>query len=155
MRADTRLQPCAIMANQEHVREMISGRLDPEYLRQKEAAGWRVAAVEWVRENETPSPDTPARQEIPYGMRIAADCLHLEEDASEVQAMMLMLELIIQETRMPQVAAELNRRGFRTRNGAEWSPVAVFNLLPRLIEMGPRIFSSDEWIERRPRVANA
>jgi hypothetical protein len=50
------------------------------------------------------------------------------------------------------VAEELNRRGFRTRAGGDWSPVAVFNLLPRLIEVGPRIFSSEEWIVRRPKL---
>jgi hypothetical protein len=28
----------------------------------------------------------------------------------------------------------------------------VFELLPRLIEAGPRIFTSEEWIERRKRL---
>ena len=143
------------MANEERLRETIAGRLDPDYLRQREAAGWRLAAVEWVRERETPQPAPAPREEVPYGMRVGPDCAHLEEDASETQAMLLMLEMIVQEIRLPQVAAELNRRGFRTRSGGDWNPVAVFNLLPRLIEVGPRIFSSAEWIERRPRVVSA
>jgi recombinase len=143
------------MANQERLREMISGPLDPDYLRQREAAGWRVAAVEWVRENSTATAAPRAIEEVPYGMRVGPDCIHLEEDSTETQAMLLMLEMIVQEIRLPQVAEELNRKGFRTRAGSEWSPVAVFNLLPRLIELGPRIFSSEEWIERRPRVVSA
>jgi hypothetical protein len=27
--------------------------------------------------------------------------------------------------------------------------VAIFNLLPRLVELTPRIFRSEEWVERR------
>ena len=143
------------MANQESLREIVSGPLDADYLRRREAAGWRVAAVEWVRDSGAAPDKTKACEEVPYGLRVGPDCVHLEEDASELQAMLLMLELIVQEIRLPQVAEELNRRGFRTRAGSEWNPVAVFNLLPRLIEVGPRIFSSEEWILRRPRLMNA
>jgi hypothetical protein len=143
------------MANQERLREMISGPLDPDYLRQREAAGWRVAAVEWVRDNGAAPDKAPPREDVPYGLRVGPDCVHLEEDSGEIQAIMLMLELIVQEMRLPQVAAELNRRGFRTRAGSDWSPVAVFNLLPRLIEIGPRVFTSEEWVQRRPRVVSA
>jgi hypothetical protein len=31
--------------------------------------------------------------------------------------------------------------------------VAVFNMMPRLIEVGPRIFSSVEWEKRRVKIA--
>ncbi|MGH9661933.1 MAG: hypothetical protein ACRD96_25520, partial [Bryobacteraceae bacterium] len=51
-----------------------------------------------------------------------------------------------------RVAAELNRLGYRTRDGGEWRPEHVFNLLPRLIDAGPRVFSSAEWVERRKRM---
>jgi hypothetical protein len=30
-----------------------------------------------------------------------------------------------------------------------WTPVSVFQMLPRLIEVGPSIFHSAEWEERR------
>src|SRR5690242_15883802 len=105
------------MANEERLREVISGPLDPGYLRQREAAGWRVAAVEWVREGDR-APGDLSREDVPYGMRVSPDCVHLEEDSDEKQAMLLMLELIVQEMRLPQVAEELNRQGFRTRAGA-------------------------------------
>jgi len=143
------------MANQERVRAVFAAPPDPAYLRQREAAGWRMAAVEWVRETEAVEEVPLPREDPPYGLRVAPDCLHLEENPAEKEAMMLMLEMIIQEIRLPQVAAELNQRGFRTRLGTPWSPVAIFNLLPRLIEIGPRIFSSREWIVRRPRLSHA
>ena len=142
------------MAGQERIREAFASPPDPEYLRQRQAAGWRMAAVEWVRETEG-GETTALQEDLPYGLRVAGDCLHLEEDPVEKQALLLMLEMIIQDIRLPQVAAELNQRGFRTRMGKEWSPGAVFNLMPRLIEVGPRVFSSEEWIERRPRLMNA
>ena len=56
---------------------------------------------------------------------------------------------------LPQVAEELNRRGFRTRTGGKWSPVSVFQMLPRLIEIGPRLFSTEEWHQRRERIFRA
>ena len=63
-----------------------------------------------------------------------------------------MMELIIQDISLTKVAEELTRKGYRTRKGAEWGPVAVFNMLPRLIELTPRIFATQEWVERRKRL---
>jgi hypothetical protein len=70
-----------------------------------------------------------------------------------MQFLLSMMELIIQDISLSKVAEELNRKGFRTRRGAEWGPVAVFNMLPRLIELTPRIFASEEWVERRKRLS--
>jgi hypothetical protein len=41
------------------------------------------------------------------------------------------MELVVQEGSYARIADEINRRGFRTRQGAEWSPVSVFEMLPR------------------------
>jgi hypothetical protein len=79
---------------------------------------------------------------------VAPDCTHLEENASEKQALILMMDLIVQDCPLSQVAEELNRKGFRTRSGANWTPGSIFDMLPRLIEVGPRIFSSSEWTAR-------
>ena len=73
----------------------------------------------------------------------------LEENPDEHQVLLLTMELIVQDQRLSQVAEELNKRGFRTRAGFAWNPASVFELLPRLIEAGPRIFTSAEWLERR------
>jgi hypothetical protein len=50
------------------------------------------------------------------------------------------------------VAAELNRRGHTTREGKPWTPSALFILLPRMIQVGPRVFSSEEWSRRKQRL---
>jgi hypothetical protein len=140
------------MAKQERIRESVEGTLDPEYVKQRERAGWRLIAVEWQRETEeaavTPAPE-PRVEEPPFGVRVAGDCDHLEENPAEMQFLLTMMELIIQDISIVKVAEELNRKGYRTRKGTEWGPVAVFNMLPRLIELTPRIFATEEWIERR------
>jgi hypothetical protein len=59
------------------------------------------------------------------------------------------MEFLVQDHPLSKVARELTEMGFQTRDGSPWSPVAVFNMLPRLIEVGPTIFSSNEWEERR------
>lgn len=89
------------------------------------------------------------REEIPYGLKISTDCRHLEENADEVRALMLMMEGIVADHRLSMIADDLNQRGFRTRDGELWSQVAVFHMLPRLIDFGPRMFAKDEWRERR------
>lgn len=141
------------MARVERIRESIAGSVDAEHFRQKAEAGWKLVAMEWQREipGEEAEPETLI-QEIPYGLRVAGDCLHLEEEPDEKNALVTMMELIVREDPFFVVAKELNERGFRTRKGEPWTPVLVFNMLPRLIEVGPRIFSSDEWEERKKKL---
>ena len=141
------------MAKIERIREVVTGSVDLEYMRQKTEAGWKLVAMEWRREIEG---EEAAQQvmveEIPYGLRVASDCSRLEEDPAERTVLMQMMELIVQDYSVTLTAAELNKRGLRTREGGPWTPVSVFNMLPRLIEVGPRIFSSDEWEQRRERL---
>lgn len=133
------------MSKLQRVREVSSGPLSQEYVDRKAKEGWRLSAVEWEREVEEPA---ALSEEVPYGMRISDDCHHLEENASEKQALVLMMDLIVQDAPLSLVAEELNRKGFLTRNGANWTPGSVFDMLPRLIQVGPRIFSSTEWTAR-------
>jgi hypothetical protein len=141
------------MAKLERVRESVEGSLDPEYLKQREKAGWRLVGVEWERETEISADERETRlEDPPYGVRVGGDCDHLEENPQEMQFLLSMMELIIQDISLTKVAEELTRKGYRTRKGTEWGPVAVFNMLPRLIELTPRIFASEEWIERRKRL---
>ena len=44
------------MAKLERIRESLEGSLDPEYLKQREKAGWRLVGVEWEREAEARLP---------------------------------------------------------------------------------------------------
>ena len=143
------------MAKTERVREIISGPLNPDYLSQKTAAGWRLAAAIWERPVEGAAPTgRPAVEEVPYGLKISDDCCQLEEDLKEREALVVMLELIVQDKPLSQVAEELNQRGLRTRHQTKWTPGSVFDMLPRLIEVGPRIFTSEEWVVRRGRLMN-
>ena len=141
------------MAKLERIRESLEGNLDPEYLRQRQQQGWRLVGVEWERETETDaSHDAMKIEDAPFGTRVSGDCEHLEENPPEMQFLLSMMELIIQDISLTKVAEELNKKGFLTRKGTEWGPVAVFNMLPRLIELTPKIFASQEWVERRKRL---
>lgn len=138
------------MAKTERVRETLSTPLTPEYLHEKAEEGWRAVAVEWERgAGRNTSANGLPTEEIPYGLRIADDCHHLQEDPDEVAALTLMLEQIVADKPCSTVASELNRRGFRRRGGQKWTQVSVFNMLPRLIEVAPRIYSSEEWAEKK------
>jgi hypothetical protein len=142
----------------ERIREIVSAPPSREYLKERAEAGWKLVAVEWERE-VLPHPEEPQRserkEEVPFGLQVSDDCLHLQENSSEKQVLMLVTEMIVQERPVVQIAEELNRKGFRTRGGANWSPGSVFNLLPRLIEAGPDMFSSEEWVERRQHLFQA
>ncbi len=141
------------MPKVERVREVLRDSLREEYVKQRADAGWRLVALEWEREVEGEAGEPPELiEDVPYGLRVAADCSHLEEDPAEKQALLLMMDLIVQDRPLSQVADGLNRAAFRTRQGTPWSPVSVFNMLPRLIEVGPRIFSSEDWMARRERL---
>jgi len=116
-------------------------------IQRRAADGWRLKALVWEREiGASGKPDIVG--EIPYGLQISGDCQHLVENPAEQQVLLLAMDLIVQDQKLSQVADALNARGFRTRDGAKWTPPALFKLLPRLVDAGPAIFISDEWIAR-------
>src|SRR5215470_20122370 len=110
------------MARIERIREAMTGPVDAEHMRQKTDAGWRLVALEWQREipGEEPESETLI-QEIPYGLRVAGDCFHLEEDPDEKNALLMMMELLVREDPFSKIAGDLNERGFRTRTGSKWT----------------------------------
>src|SRR5579864_8731193 len=101
------------MGRIERIRESVSAPVDAEHIREKAASGWRLVALEWQREiqGEEAEPETVI-QEIPYGLRVSHDCLHLEDDPDEKSALLMMMELIIRDDPFSQVAGELNEHGF-------------------------------------------
>jgi hypothetical protein len=137
------------MSKSERVREHIEGIPPEQYFQVRQSAGWKLVAVEWERESSEPH---VAEEEVPYGLKVAADCVHLQYEPREMAVLMLLMELIIQEFGFPRIAAELNQQGYRLRSGSPWNEVAVFNLLPRLIEVGPHMFSTAEWALRREKL---
>ena len=143
------------MAYFERVRDVVSGPFSPEIMAQRTAAGWQLVSIEWRR--ELPDQEAPTegrfREEIPYGLRISADCMRLEVHPRENETLILMMELLGQDFSYSSIVSDLNEKGFRMRDGKPWNRVAVFNMMPRLIEVGPRLFSSDEWRKREKRLS--
>ena len=78
----------------------------------------------------------------------------LEIDPLENRTLMLMMELLVQDLAYSSVVSDLNERGLRMQDGRPWNRVAVFNMTPRLIEVGPRLFSTDEWHRLRQRFSS-
>jgi hypothetical protein len=136
----------------ERIRESISGPLNQAELQTRQAEGWKLVAVEWERERSDVEAAPQPEAEVPFGLKVSGDCAHLEEDSNEREVLVAMMELTIQDGPYSSIAEELNRRGFRTREGVRWTPVSVFQMLPRLIEVGPKIFQTEEWQRRRERM---
>lgn len=140
------------MAYFERMRDVVSEPFSPEIIRQRTAAGWRMVAIEWRRElpdAEAPAPSA-SDEDVPYGLRVSADCSRLEEDPVEHQVLMLMMEMLADDRSYAEIVTALNASAFRMRDGRPWNRVAVFQMVPRLIEVGPRFFSSREWAEAHP-----
>jgi hypothetical protein len=144
-----------LMAHTERVHELRSEVPSAEELNARRVEGWRLAAVVWERDvREAEQAGRHVYEVVPFGLRVADDCMHLVEDPHEREVILAALELIVQDYPLSKVAAELNRRGYRTREHSLWNAATVFELLPRLIDTGPRVFSSAEWAERRQRLFN-
>jgi hypothetical protein len=109
-----------------------------------------MVSIEWRRElPDSEAPTEVGAEEIPFGLRISDDCKRLEVDPAENKVLLLMMDLLAQDFSYSSIVSDLNEKGYRTRAGKPWTRVAVFNMMPRLIEVGPRIFNSDEWEQRR------
>jgi hypothetical protein len=143
------------MARFERVREAVQSPLHLDYFTKRAEGGWRLVATEWEREIPGEEQQAARRLEpVPYGLRVAEDCMHLEEHPLEMQILSVMMELIVRDFTLTRIAAELNRREFRTREGAEWSALSVFRTLPRVIEVAPQVHSSEDWAERRKQLSH-
>lgn len=137
----------------ERLREPVTAPPSAEFIRQKAEEGWVLTALEWERESDTGNIDAGRlKEEIPFGLRVAEDCAHLEENPVEKEVLVLMLEMIVADQPLSEIASGLNREGYLTRQETEWTQSAVFYMLPRLIEAAPQIFSSESWRERRSEV---
>lgn len=141
------------MRKTERVRQVVSGPLQPDDIRQQAEKGWKLVAVEWEREVETAEDQLPA--EVPFGLRIEPETQRLETNPAEREILFQIMELIIQEGSYARIAEEVNRRGYRTRKGEKWTSVSIFEMIPRLIEVGPHVLRSQDWQKRRQHLAGA
>jgi hypothetical protein len=138
----------------DRMRERVTILPTSVYLSKMHDAGWSLVALEWEREvevsGEPPKQEAPVgSEEIPFGLRISADCRHLEDDPLEIQTLKFLAEMIVQDVSFTSMADALNVREYRTRDGRPWSAAAVFKLTPRIIEIAPRILSGTEWESRK------
>src|SRR3954447_21673810 len=151
------------MARKERVRESLNALPTLENLVQRVEQGWKLVAIEWERDAvsapaPTPMPGSQVAvneevvEAIPFGLRVADDCSGLVESPSEKQIVITALDMIVDDRPLSQVADELNRRGYKMRDGQPWTPTALFVLLPRMIEIGPKLFSSGDWTTRKQRL---
>ena len=133
----------------ERRREVLEDGLSLDAVERRQREGWRPVAIEWEREMLGKPELLRQREEIPYGAQVSADGLNLEESPQEMKVLKAMMDLMVRDRSFSQIARHLNKCGFRTRRGAEWTQVAVFQMLPRVIELGPRVFRSKEWVRRK------
>ena len=142
------------MAQKERIREALSGLPTLEHLLERVEAGWKLVAIEWEREAAGAPLATHefAVEEIPYGLRVSDDGAALVASEAERQIVITALDMIVEDCPLSRVADELNRRGHTTREGTPWTPSALFTLLPRMIQVGPKVFRSEEWVTRKQRL---
>lgn len=130
-------------------REVQHGPFDLDSIAQRQSAGWTIRSIEWVRPGA--SSRVLAGAEIPYGLRPVEGSLgkELEDDPAEIEVLMEALRGITRDVPLSQIAERLNERFSYQRNGRRWDQVALFELLPRLIEVGPDLLSSEQWAKFR------
>lgn len=135
------------MARTERWHERVSDLPTAEELRERARQGWKIAAIEWQREAPAAAEGGEIRrEETPYGLLTPAGDTELTPSPREEEELRLILRMVIDDRNtLATVAAELNRRGFRTRHGRSWSQRAVFDMLPRLVEVAPRFFGRPDW----------
>jgi Recombinase len=139
------------MAKKERIREALTGLPTREYLMRRIELGWRPSAIEWERDIVEEGAE-PWTEEIPYGLQVSDDCTGLVENPAEREVITLAIDLIVQDHPLSRVAAELNQKGYQTRRGHNWTPNDLFTLLPRMIQVGPKLFTSEQWTTRRQRL---
>ncbi len=137
------------MPQTERVREFPLDPPSAAYFRGKIEQGWRLVSMDWERiVPDRKTSEASATEPIPFGLEIGADCQHLKENSYEKHVLIAMMDLIVKDRPLSEVAAELNRLGYRNRAGTDWTPGQLFDLLPRLIDVGPRILTNEEFIAR-------
>jgi hypothetical protein len=141
------------MPKKERIRESLEGLPTLEYLMNRVELGWRPTAIEWERDILPAGADPDQwSEEVPYGLQVSEDCHRLIENPREREVITTAIDLIVDDSPLSRVALELNARGFRTRAGEPWTPSDLFSLLPRMIQIGPKLFNSDQWAERRQKL---
>ena len=95
----------------ERIRQTLSGPIRLEDVEKFQSQGWKAKAIEWERELSPTPPHAPQMEEPPFGLRVADNCSTLEENPSEKEILLTMMELIIQDGPFSFIAQQLNIKG--------------------------------------------
>jgi hypothetical protein len=134
-----------------YIRDHMQLPISNDYFQARRAEGWTLRAIEWEREEGAHAgAGKNAGEDVPFGLEIVSGSLQLAENPGEMNVLLTILEMIVKDQSVPVIAAELNRRGYANRGGGQWTAPAVFELLPRVIEMGPTLLKSSKWLALRP-----
>lgn len=136
------------------LRDEVDSPVSLDYFHQRTSEGWKLKAVVWERADEGAA-SAALEEELatPYGIEVVPDTARLQPKPDELEVLKSILEMVVVEKGVTNIAEDLNGRGFTMRNGKPWTSTAVFNLLPRLIEAAPDILKRDDWHDRRKRSA--
>ncbi|HMF74465.1 MAG TPA: recombinase family protein [Bryobacteraceae bacterium] len=139
-----------------YVRDHVQHPVSLDYFQERSSAGWKIEAVEWSQDDGAVAVEGgPAgvsgtgEEAAPYGLEVVSESLQLKQNPREIAVLMTILEMVVSDNGVPLIAEELNQRGYRTRRGTRWTAPAVFDLLPRMIEMGPQLLTTADWQARR------
>ena len=139
--------------SKERMREVLTEPLTAEFLAKKANEGWRPVAVEWQRDSGvTSGQDGTPRFEVPFGLEVASDGVHLRESDPEMVILRRILARIVEDCPLSEIAEGLNQEGAARRDGSSWTQSAVFELLPRVIEAAPGIYASKAWQDEHSRL---
>ena len=134
----------------ERIQDQIVSGAGEDVIQRRIKDGWRMVAIEWERDVPSGAPGEPVElQPVPFGFRIAGDCRHLQANPVEFEILSLVMEMIVRERPLPAISEALNEKNYKTRDGKAWTPSRVFELMPFIVDSGPRIFAKPNWPQRR------
>ena len=131
-----------------YVRDLVEFPVPDDYFKRRQSEGWTLKVIEWERDAPSSAP-VHAGESVPYGLEVVSGSLRLAQNANEMEVLLTVLKMIVKDQSVPSIADELNRRSFKNRAGEDWTASAVFELLPRVIEMGPILLKSPAWLVMR------
>jgi hypothetical protein len=134
-----------------YLRDHLQLPLADDYFQRRMAEGWRLRVIEWEKGSPAASLEgADDTSDVPFGLEVVSGSLQLGQNPREIEVLLAILEMIVKDQSVSVIAQELNRRSLLTRAGIPWTSSAVFDLLPRVIEMGPNLLRSPQWLNQRP-----
>lgn len=135
---------------QERMREVLTEPLTAEHMARRSSEGWIPVAVEWQREAGASTTEAKGpRIQVPYGLEVAEGGGYLQESGVEMAVLRRILSQIVDDRPLSEIAERLSELGSAQRNKEPWTQSALFELLPRVIEVAPSIYASAAWQEER------